>query len=141
MKVSELCLGTWRFGRETVGTVETSRERAYEILDAAWERGINLIDTSNTYGDAAGTAERWIGDWLSDHDREDFVIMSKVYHDPGAGYPHVVGSRKRISEGNSRPRWIDSERTISMSTTFIDRTNGRRSTIRSECLIPSSARD
>jgi len=29
-RVSDLCLGTWRFGKETNGVVETGREEAHE---------------------------------------------------------------------------------------------------------------
>lgn len=79
--VSELCFGTWRFGKESGNVVETDREQAHRLLDAAWEAGINFIDTANVYGDPNGTSERWIGEWLADRDREDFVIASKVYFD------------------------------------------------------------
>ena len=103
LSVSRLCLGTWRFGRETNGIVETDRETAHAILDAAWDRGINFIDTANRYGNPHGTAERFIGEWLADHDREDVVIASKVYfpfdgrdpergpgpNDSGLGRKHV----------------------------------------------------
>ncbi|WP_458210399.1 aldo/keto reductase [Haladaptatus sp. NG-SE-30] len=78
-RVSELCLGTWRFGKETNGVVETGSEEAHRLLDAAWDHGINFIDTANVYGTPHGRSERYIGDWLEDHDREDFVISSKVY--------------------------------------------------------------
>ena len=78
-KVSELCFGTWRFAMESNGTVETDRDTAHDLLDTAWENGINFIDTANVYGDPNGTSEEWIGDWLSEYDREDFVIASKVY--------------------------------------------------------------
>ncbi|PSP82472.1 aryl-alcohol dehydrogenase [Halobacteriales archaeon QS_1_68_17] len=84
-KVSQLCFGTWRFGRPTGGVIETGRDEAHELLDTAWEHGINFIDTANVYGDHDGTSERWIGEWLADHDREDFVIASKVYFDMGDG--------------------------------------------------------
>ncbi|SFG02278.1 Predicted oxidoreductase [Halopelagius inordinatus] len=77
--VSELCFGTWRFGRKTGGVLETSKEEAHELLDAYADRGGNFIDTANVYGDPNGTSEDWIGDWLSDYDREDFVLASKVY--------------------------------------------------------------
>ncbi|TMT85927.1 aldo/keto reductase [Haloterrigena sp. H1] len=98
--VSKLCFGTWRFGRETGGIVETEREEAHELLDAAWDQGINFIDTANVYGDPDGTSEEWIGEWLADHDREDFVIASKVYfpfdgwgepgpNDSGLGRKHI----------------------------------------------------
>ncbi|QIO22257.1 aldo/keto reductase [Haloarcula sp. JP-L23] len=98
--VSQLCFGTWRFGRETGGVVETDREEAHELLDAAWERGINFIDTANVYGTPNGTSEEYIGEWLQDYDREDVVLASKVYfpfdgwgepgpNDSGLGRKHI----------------------------------------------------
>ncbi|MDQ2051461.1 aldo/keto reductase [Natronolimnohabitans sp. A-GB9] len=110
--VSRLCFGTWRFGRQT-GDLEneTTREEAHELLDACWDHGINFIDTANVYGDPDGTSEEWIGEWLADHDREDFVIASKVYfpfdgwgepgpNDSGLGRKHIraqiEGSLERL---------------------------------------------
>ena len=78
-KVSELCFGTWRFGREAGGTVETSKRDAHRLLDAFVEAGGNFIDTANVYGDPNGRSESWIGDWLADRDRADYVLASKVY--------------------------------------------------------------
>lgn len=78
MNVSQLCFGTWRFGHESDGVVETSEEKAHELLDAAYDRGVNFIDTSNNYG--GGDSERYIGEWLDDHDREEFVLASKVFY-------------------------------------------------------------
>ncbi|PSP75556.1 aryl-alcohol dehydrogenase [Halobacteriales archaeon QS_3_64_16] len=78
-KVSDLCFGTWRFGKQTGDTLETNEDEAHELLDAAWDRGINFIDTANVYGDPNGTSEQWIGNWLEEYDREDFVLASKVY--------------------------------------------------------------
>ena len=34
-KVSQLCFGTWRFGKESNGVLESDREEAYEL--AAWD--------------------------------------------------------------------------------------------------------
>jgi len=98
--VSQLCYGTWRFGRETGGVVETDKEQAHELLDAAWERGINFFDTANVYGHPNGKSERYIGEWLDDRDREDVVLASKVYfpfdgwgepgpNDSGLGRKHI----------------------------------------------------
>ena len=98
--VSQLCYGTWRFGRETGGVVETDREQAHELLDAAWERGINFFDTANVYGTPNGKSERYIGEWLDDRDREDVVLAWKVYfpfdgwaeprpNDSGLGRKHI----------------------------------------------------
>jgi aryl-alcohol dehydrogenase-like predicted oxidoreductase len=100
MRVSELCFGTWRFGKETNGVIETDREEAHELLETAWDHGINFIDSANVYGSPHGTCERYIGEWLADHDREDFIITSKVYfpwdgdgepgpNDRGLGRKHV----------------------------------------------------
>ena len=77
LEVSPVCLGTWRFGKETGGVVETAREDAHELLDAYAERGGNFVDTANGYG--GGDSERWIGEWLDDRDREDFVVASKCF--------------------------------------------------------------
>ncbi|RQG89924.1 aldo/keto reductase [Natrarchaeobius halalkaliphilus] len=98
--VSTLCYGTWRFGRNTGGVVETDREEAHDLLDACWDSGINFIDTANVYGDPDGTSETWIGEWLEEYDREDFVLASKVYfpfdgwgdprpNDSGLGRKHI----------------------------------------------------
>ncbi|WP_227376888.1 aldo/keto reductase [Haladaptatus halobius] len=96
-KVSELCFGTWRFAKESNGTVETDRRTAHDLLDVAWEHGINFIDTANVYGDPSGTSEEWIGDWLAGYDREDFVIASKVYFPFDSDNPNGRGlSRKHI---------------------------------------------
>ncbi|MDS0293250.1 aldo/keto reductase [Halogeometricum luteum] len=78
-KVSELCFGTWRFGRETNGVLETSKSDAHDLLDAFADRGGNFIDTANVYGNPNGRSESWIGDWLSQRDREEYVLASKVY--------------------------------------------------------------
>ena len=99
-RVSELCFGTWRFGKETGGVVETDREEAHELLDIAWENGINFIDSANVYGTPHGLSEEYVGEWLDDHDREDFVVTSKVYfpyngdgepgpNDRGLGRKHI----------------------------------------------------
>ena len=78
LEVSKLCFGTWRFGLEADdGTVETGREAAHDLLDTFDEHGGNFIDTANVYGD--GKSEEWIGEWLEERDREDYVVASKVY--------------------------------------------------------------
>lgn len=77
VEVSRLCFGTWRFGQESDGTIETDRGSAHDLLDTFADAGGNFIDTANGYGD--GDSERWIGQWLSERDREDFVVASKVY--------------------------------------------------------------
>lgn len=80
LTVSALCFGTSRFARQVDGAEQTTQEEAVQLLDRCMDHGINFLDTANSYGDPNGTAERWIGDWLADYDREDVVIASKVYN-------------------------------------------------------------
>jgi len=46
-------------------------------VKAAFEEGINFIDTANVYG--RGAAESLLGDVLSDYDRSSYVLATKVY--------------------------------------------------------------
>ena len=104
LTVSRLGLGTARFGRQLTQDRSTSLsepvidyDEAHSLLDAAHSHGINYIDTANTYGRPhEGRAERWIGDWLDGHDRDRFVIASKVYGDMSS-HPNDRGtSRKHV---------------------------------------------
>jgi aryl-alcohol dehydrogenase-like predicted oxidoreductase len=97
VRVSELCFGTWRFGKQTGDVLETDREEAHELLDAAWEHGINFIDSANVYGNPNGLAEEYVGDWLEGRDREQFVLTSKVYFPFDDSHPNGRGlSRKHV---------------------------------------------
>jgi len=101
-RVSEVAFGTWRFGRENDrGEIEVDRERAHALLDAYADAGGNFIDTADMYGE--GRAEEYIGDWLADREREEFVVASKVYwptrdhpNGRGLGRKHLRHSVERI---------------------------------------------
>ncbi|MDR1310442.1 MAG: aldo/keto reductase, partial [Burkholderiaceae bacterium] len=60
--VSKLCLGTMTFGSQT------GREECFQLLDYAVERGINFIDTAESYPvtqeKQTGISETIIGEWL-----------------------------------------------------------------------------
>ncbi|WP_276301979.1 aldo/keto reductase [Halorussus lipolyticus] len=94
-KVSEVAFGTWRFGREDDDEeVEIGKERAHDLLDAYADAGGNFIDTADMYGD--GRSEEYIGDWLADRERENFVVASKIYW-PTRDDPNGRGlSRKHL---------------------------------------------
>ncbi len=72
IQVSEVSLGSWL---TYSGGVE--RERAKACVEAAFEAGINFIDTANVYG--RGAAETLLGEVLSGHDRSSYVLATKVY--------------------------------------------------------------
>jgi len=75
IKVSVVGIGTWQFGGEW-GRSYTAAD-AREILAAAQDCGINLIDTAECYGDHL--AERLIGETLPGK-RSDWVIATKWGH-------------------------------------------------------------
>jgi len=72
IEVSEISLGSWLTYSGGV-----SREYAQACVKAAFEEGINFIDTANVYG--RGAAESLLGDVLSDYDRSSYVLATKVY--------------------------------------------------------------
>jgi aryl-alcohol dehydrogenase-like predicted oxidoreductase len=96
LEVSEIAFGTWRFGRETAaGNLETDRETAHALLDQYADAGGRFIDTADVYG--GGDSEAWIGEWLADRDREDYVLASKVYWPTDEDDPNRRGlSRKHL---------------------------------------------
>jgi len=96
LEVSEIAFGTWRFGRETdAGNIEIDRDRALELLDTYEQAGGRFIDTADVYG--GGKSEQWIGEWLGERERDDFVIASKVYWPTDPDDPNRRGlSRKHL---------------------------------------------
>ncbi len=92
--MSEISFGTWRFGRETdAGNLEIDKEQAHTLLDAYEAAGGQFIDTADMYGQ--GDSERWIGEWLTERDREDFVIASKIYWPTREDDPNANGLNRK----------------------------------------------
>lgn len=91
LRISTVSLGGWlTFG----GTI--SDETARDVLDAAFDGGINFIDLADIY--AKGEAERVAGELLEGRRRSDYVLSSKVFGRMGDG-PNDRGlSRKHIVE-------------------------------------------
>ena len=72
LEVSEISLGSWL----TYGVgVEADKARA--CLDAAFDVGINFIDTANVYG--RGAAETFLGEALKSRPRDNYVLATKLY--------------------------------------------------------------
>src|SRR5438128_8411507 len=72
LQVSEIGLGSWLTYGGGVGD-----EAAKACVDAAFEAGINFIDTANVY--ALGAAESFLGDVLKDRPRDSYVLATKLY--------------------------------------------------------------
>jgi 1-deoxyxylulose-5-phosphate synthase len=72
IEVSEISLGSWL---TYSGGVE--RDQARACVDAAFEQGINFIDTANVYG--RGASETLLGEVLAGRVRSSYVLATKVY--------------------------------------------------------------
>jgi 1-deoxyxylulose-5-phosphate synthase len=72
IEVSEISLGSWLTYSGGVAA-----EQARACVDAAFEAGINFIDTANAYG--RGAAETLLGEVLAGRERSSYVLATKVY--------------------------------------------------------------
>ncbi|MEA2315076.1 MAG: hypothetical protein QOI03_1768 [Solirubrobacteraceae bacterium] len=72
IEVSEISLGSWLTYSGGV-----AREQAQACVNAAFEAGINFIDTANVYG--RGAAETLLGEVLSGRERSSYVLATKVF--------------------------------------------------------------
>lgn len=93
--VSRLCLGTMNFGQGPMSTRIGSlgENELQELVDRAFDVGINFFDTANLY--TMGESEKLLGKAIGKR-REDSVIATKVYN-PFSGDMNSLGtSRKAI---------------------------------------------
>ncbi len=77
LRVSSICLGTMTFGSST------TKEEAFQILDKAYERGINFYDTAEIYpvppkAETLGITEQIVGEWLKTKPRDSIILATKV---------------------------------------------------------------
>jgi len=85
LEVSALCLGTMMFG------VRTEAADAQRIIDAAFDQGVNFIDTADAYG--TGASERIVGAAIKAQ-RRRWIVATKVFN-PMTGRPHDGGLSRR----------------------------------------------
>jgi len=95
LKLAPIGLGTDNFANPV------DEATAHALLDRAVTAGINLVDTSNSYGGQrfAGESERIIGRWLQQNGkngsrRHSIVLATKVYYPTGPG-PNDRGNGRR----------------------------------------------
>ncbi len=72
LEVSEISLGSWLTYSGGV-----AREQSEACVRAAFDAGINFIDTANVYG--RGASETLLGEVLSGYERSSYVLATKVY--------------------------------------------------------------
>lgn len=88
--VSELCLGTMTFGKET------SEQDSIDMIHRFLDTGGNFIDTADVY--VGGSSEEIVGKALKDR-RSEVVLATKVGMKVAPNQHGVGYSRKRIVEG------------------------------------------
>ena len=87
LHVSEISLGSWlTYG----GGVQDDQAKA--CVDAAFEAGINFIDTANIYG--RGAAETFLGEALAGRPRASYVLATKLFF-PMTDADRTSDSRRR----------------------------------------------
>lgn len=88
LKVSELCLGTMTFGRET------NISDSHKIMDEFAAAGGNFLDTADVYSN--GGSEEIIGKWLKDRRRSDWVVATKGRFSMGESPNDAGATRKHL---------------------------------------------
>jgi 1-deoxyxylulose-5-phosphate synthase len=82
VSIERVILGCGNFGGvgsdlSLVGRGEDDA-RAFELMDAAWTRGVRRFDTASSYG--GGHSERTIGAWVRARKPAGLTLSSKVFH-------------------------------------------------------------
>ncbi|KAK4151616.1 putative voltage-gated potassium channel subunit beta [Chaetomidium leptoderma] len=95
LQVSVFSLGGWlTYGGTQKGSI------VKEILQTAWDHGIQTFDTAETY--ASGASEVEMGNALKElaWPRDEYVLTTKIFFGTGRKEPNTRGlSRKHIVEG------------------------------------------
>ena len=91
MKVSELCLGTMGFGTEASWGAD--KQASFQIIEAFANAGGNFLDTANIY--KLGTSEKIIGEFISNTDRDYWVIATKYSLKDNNTNPNASGNNRK----------------------------------------------
>jgi aryl-alcohol dehydrogenase-like predicted oxidoreductase len=90
---SRIGIGTWAIGGWMWGGTDEST--SVKTLRAAFDKGLNLVDTAPVYG--FGTSEKIVGKAIQEHgNREEIILVTKVALDWQNEMPFRNASRDRI---------------------------------------------
>jgi aryl-alcohol dehydrogenase-like predicted oxidoreductase len=98
----------------------TEEEASHQVMDKAWDLGINFFDTANVYSrwsdkSYGGKTEEIIGRWLKETgNRDDLILATKVrgsmgkegINDSGLSRRHIQ-NQIRASLKRLKTKWID----------------------------------
>lgn len=99
LRVTEVCLGTMTFG------FQCDEKTSFAILDKAWEKGVNFIDTADVYPlppelKTVGRTEEIIGNWFKANPgrRHEAILATKCNGKMGTGANDQGLSRRHIMD-------------------------------------------
>lgn len=77
LRVSNICMGTMTFGKKC------DKKTSFEILDKAYENGVNFFDTAEIYPvppqkETHGITEEIFGEWMASKPRDSIIVATKV---------------------------------------------------------------
>ena len=103
-KVSEIGLGAWQLGANTISNGMSEKE-AITMVHKALEAGINFYDTAPNYG--LGTSEERLGKAFKSVDRDSIVVNTKFGHTVKGGNDYSAGHIRRSLEGSLKRLGFD----------------------------------
>ncbi|KAL1705378.1 NADP-dependent oxidoreductase domain-containing protein [Schizophyllum commune] len=113
LRISVPIVGAMSYGNPKWAATDEStqwvkgEEEALPILKAAWDRGINTIDTSNNYSN--GDSERIVAKFIEKYQipRDEIVIATKCWGLVGKGPDHDALTFLQFPEINNRKQYIN----------------------------------
>lgn len=103
-KVSEIGLGAWQLGANTISNGMSEKE-AITMVHKALEAGINFYDTAPNYG--LGTSEERLGKAFRNVERDSIVVNTKFGHTVKGGNDYSAGHIRRSLEGSLKRLGFD----------------------------------
>ncbi|KAL1691119.1 NADP-dependent oxidoreductase domain-containing protein [Schizophyllum commune] len=115
LRISVPILGAMSYGNPKWAATDEStqwvldEERALPILKAAWDRGINTIDTANVYSN--GDSERIIAKFVEKYQipREEIIIATKCFGLTAKGADHDIFTHAHIQALHQRKEYINQD--------------------------------
>jgi aryl-alcohol dehydrogenase-like predicted oxidoreductase len=96
IKASRIGLGTYAIGGAMWGG--SDKQESIRTVLAAFERGVNLVDTAPAYG--AGLAEEIVGEAIKKHgNRESIIIATKVCLENRDGWFYRNSTKEQVLKG------------------------------------------
>src|SRR4029079_15989680 len=112
LRVTRLILGCGNFGGigsapAFFGRGET-KEQAFELMDAAWAKGITWFDTADAYG--GGRSETYIGEWIRSRRHHGLRLTTKTLKPMNEGEDHGLAPARVRRQIDSSLRRLGVER-------------------------------